>query len=189
VVTGVTSGTTTISYTLSTGCLASRVITVNPTPAAITGATTFCLGALDTLADATTGGSWTCGTTGFISIGTGGVVTSVAVGSDIVTYTLPGGCYTTMTVNVVSCPLGVAMERRDAGINVYPIPAYDELVLDAPDFVNTSFTITNETGRLMLSDRTKGAKTTLNVSQWPAGVYFIKVTQEGASTIKKFLKI
>ena len=96
VVTGVTPGAVTITYTASTATCGSAFtiypITVSPTPAggAITGPTTVCAGALITLADATgtSGGSWSSSATGTATAGvSSGVVTGVASGLVTITYT------------------------------------------------------------------------------------------------------
>lgn len=102
VVTGVSGGTVTISYALSTGCYAATVITVNPLPVAISGASGVCIGATANLTDATTGGSWASSNASVATIGSGtGLVTSVATGTTNITYSLATGCssFTTVTVN------------------------------------------------------------------------------------------
>jgi uncharacterized protein YjdB len=103
VVTGVSAGTLTITYTLPTGCIATTPMTVNPTPVAITGSSTVCTGLTTTLSDATAGGSWSSSDLTKASVGAGtGVVTGVAVGTLNIIYTLPAGCTATfpMTVNL-----------------------------------------------------------------------------------------
>ncbi|MFI5196423.1 MAG: Ig-like domain-containing protein, partial [Chitinophagales bacterium] len=58
VVTGVSAGSFTTTYTLSaTGCYVTRAITVNPLPATITGPTTVCVSFTIALSDATGGGT------------------------------------------------------------------------------------------------------------------------------------
>ncbi len=105
VVTGVSAGTTTISYLLPTGCYVTKLITVNANPAAITGTATVCQGLTTTLADATGTGSWSSSASGIASIGSGtGVVTGVTPGNATITYTLPTGCIITTTVTVNPLP-------------------------------------------------------------------------------------
>lgn len=104
VVSGVSAGTSVISYTLtSTGCWSVTTVTVNaPTP--ISGPDTVCTGATITLTDPTSGGTWSSGTPAVATVGTGGVVTGVAVGSTVISYTLPGGCVASKTIIVKTVP-------------------------------------------------------------------------------------
>ena len=95
-------GTATITYTESHGCFVTATLTVNPLPAEIAGNPRICQGSTVTLTDATTGGSWTSGTTAVATVPpTIGTVTGVATGSSIITYTLPvTGCRQVFTVTV-----------------------------------------------------------------------------------------
>ena len=96
VVTGVSSGTATISYTYTAnGCTQTvqTVITVNPLPvvAAITGATNVCAGATTQLLSATSGGTWTTSNSAVATVNTSGVVTGVTAGTATITYTVTNG--------------------------------------------------------------------------------------------------
>ncbi len=106
VYTGLSAGTSTISYTISTGCAATSIITVNPAPQAITGPASICLGSSVTLADAVTGGTWSSSTTGVASVEhpSGGITHGVSLGAATIVYTLPGGCAVSAAVNVVPLP-------------------------------------------------------------------------------------
>ena len=98
---GTTLGTANITYTATTGCITSSMVTVVANPAVINGLYTECVGAVVTLSDATIGGTWsTVGTN--ISVDGSGNVTGLVAGSGTVTYTAPvTGCKVTypMTVN------------------------------------------------------------------------------------------
>jgi len=107
VVTGVSSGNPVITYTLPTGCITTTAITVNPSPASITGSSNVCLGLTSTLADATSGGTWSSSNTSIATVGSTGIVTGVAIGTAIITYTLPAGCTTTLLVTVNLQPSGI----------------------------------------------------------------------------------
>ncbi len=109
-VTGVTAGTVTISYTVgSTGCTATKTITVNPLPSAISGPTAVCVGSAITATSGPAGGVWVSGTTSVAIIGSStGVVTGVATGPTAITYTLPTGCATTSTVTVSLSPVAIS---------------------------------------------------------------------------------
>lgn len=107
VVSGITSGTSVISYTVINGCgtaSTSVVMTVNGIPVVgpITGTATVCPGTNTTLANTATGGVWASGTTANATIGsTTGVVTGVAAGTTLITYTVTNVCGFTNTANTV----------------------------------------------------------------------------------------
>lgn len=109
IVTGVAAGTAIITYALPTGCQTTAIITVNPLPAAIAGTTTICAGAITTLTNTTTGGSWTSGAPAIATIGSSsGLATGIAAGTASITYALPTGCIATtvLTVNVAPSAIG-----------------------------------------------------------------------------------
>ena len=97
---GVSAGTVTISFTEG-GATVTTSFVVNPMPSAITGSTTVCVGSTSTLADATSGGTWTSDAPGIAAIdATTGVVTGVFSGSALITYGTGTGCVVTDTINV-----------------------------------------------------------------------------------------
>ena len=102
---GASAGSTTISYTLATGCYRVAAVTVNAVPVAIAGAVDVCAGLTITLSDATTTGTWSSSNTGVSTVGSGsGIVTGVAAGTSVITYRLPTGCTATDTITVHSLP-------------------------------------------------------------------------------------
>ena len=107
VVSGVSAGTTTITYSTGAGCNATAIVTVNPLPAAIAGSTSVCAGSTVTLTDATGGGAWTSGTTSVATITSGGVVSGVASGTSTITYTLSTGCKVTALITVNPLPAAI----------------------------------------------------------------------------------
>ena len=103
IVSGVAAGTTTITYSVGSGCTATTVVTVNPLPSAITGAASVCAGVSVSESDGG-GGGWSTGS-GNITVGSStGMVTGVSGGTAIVTYTLPTGCIATKTITVNASP-------------------------------------------------------------------------------------
>lgn len=104
-VTAVSTGITIITYTMGTGCIATHMITVISAPAAITGTMTVCEGSTTALSDATTGGSWSSGSTSTATVGTTtGIVTGVAAGVATISYGFGGSCYSTATITVNPLP-------------------------------------------------------------------------------------
>ncbi|MCF8450401.1 MAG: Ig-like domain-containing protein, partial [Taibaiella sp.] len=106
-VTGISAGTATISYQLSTGCVNTRVVTINMTPDAITGTTSVCIGSTTTLASATSGGVWSSYFTSRATINaTTGVATGISAGTTIISYSL-GACRRTTVLTVSPTPAAI----------------------------------------------------------------------------------
>ena len=113
-VTGVSAGAVTITYTVTNaaGCstAVTRNVTVNasPTVSNITATTTtICVGSTTTLTDATNGGTWSSSNTSIATVtnggpGGGGTVTGVSAGVDTISYTVTNGngCTNTATVEI-----------------------------------------------------------------------------------------
>lgn len=106
-ITGVNSGTTTVSYTLGTGCYATRLLTINNAPGSITGTLSACVGTQSTLSNAEVGGTWTSTTTARATITSGGVVSAVSAGTSVISYTI-GSCRTTSTFTVNANPVAIS---------------------------------------------------------------------------------
>jgi gliding motility-associated-like protein len=109
IVTGVSSGTTTITYTVSgTGCFVTTDITVNPSPGAISGSLAVCVGNCTTLSNPTTGGTWSISNATVASVGSStGIICGLTAGTTIVTYTAPTGCRALTTVTVSGLPAAI----------------------------------------------------------------------------------
>ncbi len=107
---GIGSGTTTISYSLGSGCIKTSVVTVLPQPSVtVTTATHVCAGSAITLSGSPAGGTWTSSNTATATV-TGGTVTggTVATATTVtITYTIGTGCRrsTIKTVNPVPPPI------------------------------------------------------------------------------------
>ncbi len=101
VITGVSAGTVTISYTTA-GCTpATKVITVNSLPASITGITFTCYGQTTTLTTPVFGGRWKTTDTTIARVDSvTGVVSGISMGVSTITYTGAAGCFTTRNVTV-----------------------------------------------------------------------------------------
>jgi len=106
VVTGIAAGTPVITYMLPGGCVSTQAVTVNTTPAAITGTPVVCVTQTTNLSDATSGGLWSSSATGQAIVGsTSGIVTGVSAGNPSIIYTLSNGCSTSVTATVNAMPV------------------------------------------------------------------------------------
>ncbi|PQJ10520.1 hypothetical protein CJD36_011125 [Flavipsychrobacter stenotrophus] len=107
IVTGVSGGTTTISYTITNSCgsvAATRTVTVGPAPAAgiISGSSIVCVGAHLTLSESVTGGVWSSYAPLVATVSSGGVVLGITTGSTIISYTVTNSCGTASAITVVA---------------------------------------------------------------------------------------
>ena len=98
---GVGAGTSTITYTVTSACASSSIstnITVNPVPVAgtVSGASSLCAGLSTTFSsNGTAGGTWSSSNPAVASVNSAsGVVTAVAEGNAVITYTVTSGCGT-----------------------------------------------------------------------------------------------
>ncbi len=111
------AGTVTMTYTQAgvDGCparTATKTLTITTSPSAgvISGNTSVCSGTTTTLTSNLLGGSWSSTTTTIATVNAStGVVTAVAAGSTVITYTIPttGGCAAasvTKAINVLTSP-------------------------------------------------------------------------------------
>lgn len=99
VVSGISAGTTTISYTNAAGCSRTAVVTVNPLPAAISGTQLVCIGNTVSLMYAPSG-TWSSANSSVATVSSSGVVTGIAAGVTTVSFTNSFGCSRTLAVTV-----------------------------------------------------------------------------------------
>ncbi len=165
VVNGITTGTVTISYGVTNSCgstYATKSITVNsaPTIAAIAGAASVCTGSSVTLTDATAGGTWTSSTPSIATVTSGGVVTGVATGASVISYTVTSACGTTSvtkTINVITLP-SVAAISGAASICTGASTAYTDVTTGGA-WSSVATTVATVTGSGMVYGLTAGTTT------------------------------
>ncbi len=89
----------------ATATATTAAVTVNASPAAITGSSALCEGLGASLSNATPSGSWTSSDGSVATVGLGtGVVVAVAAGTATISYTLASGCYATHSLTVNATP-------------------------------------------------------------------------------------
>jgi uncharacterized protein YjdB len=109
VVTGITPGTVTVSYTIMTGCMRNLVVTVLVLPSVIGGSPQVCVGDSTTLTNTTTGGSWSISNPARATINpVTGVVYGISAGTAVVTYKVSSGCFNVLTIMVHPLPLPIS---------------------------------------------------------------------------------
>ena len=113
-VTAISAGTSTITYTISSGCNSpvsvSKIVTVNAVILNnISGDSTICFGQTLQLSNSTIGGTWSSSNNSIATINSNGLVTSIAVGNVMITYSF---------TNSSGCSASVSKH-----ISVNPVPA------------------------------------------------------------------
>lgn len=103
-VTAISAGTATLSYSLPTGCYVADTLTIYSTPPSITGNTSICVGATTALSDPITGGVWSSSSGGIASVGSAGLVSGLSAGTVIISYTISSACTAGATVTVMPLP-------------------------------------------------------------------------------------
>jgi len=108
-VTGVSGGMVLMSYVLPTGCQRVKTMSVNATPAAISGVTETCDGTTTVLNNTTPGGIWTSSNTSVaLADIAGGIITGMMPGTATVNYTLSTGCKSSTTVTIHNNPAAIS---------------------------------------------------------------------------------
>lgn len=104
VVTGNTAGTSIITYTLSTGCITTKTMNIDPVPGAIIGSARVCVGSVIVLSNVSPGGSWSSSNTNATIGSLTGILTGISTGSSVITYLLATGCLATSVITIDPLP-------------------------------------------------------------------------------------
>jgi uncharacterized repeat protein (TIGR03803 family) len=76
--------------------------------------------------------------------------------------------------------------NKDQGIAVYPNPASDNFIIEAPQ--NATIEISNIEGKVIKTILNENIKTIIDLGSLSSGVYFIKVMTNKGITVKKLIK-
>ncbi len=190
IISGVSTGIDTISYTISTGCASAKTITINAIPASITGIDSVCVGLATTLTDATIGGTWSSNNTAIATV-SAGIITGVAAGIVTINYTSSTGCNTIIiiTVSPLPCTTIASNIGNNNHVNIFPNPAFSELIIDFNNNMYTSFIISNSIGQKYIQQPLNGLHTNVNINMLPNGLYYIKLIGKEGSWVGKFIKM
>lgn len=107
VMTGIAAGNAVITYRGSNACITTREVTVNATPAPITGTPFVCVGSTTTLSNTMPGGNWISSNSTRATVTSTGIVTGVSGGALTITYVMPTGCRATLPLTVGVIPAAI----------------------------------------------------------------------------------
>jgi len=181
VVSGVSAGTDTISYSVTNTCgiaTATVVITINPLPDAgtIISSDSVCVGDSITLSNTSSGGSWSTvfGNATIIS----GLLTGVTMGVDTIVYTASNTCGTTSTkkiIEIIDCVSEVkSILAPSQDITLYPNPTQNNITLSSLLPINT-VVVSNLLGQKVFTGVYNDNKVVINLGQLPEGIYLLKI--------------
>ncbi len=195
VITGVSGGTATISYT-TPGCAARTIVYTVNYVAPIIGGSSVCIYPYDSmqLTDATAGGTWSSGTPALATIGTTGMVYGVDAGNVTFTYLAANGCSATKVVNISRCghrgvnTSGVATMEEEQVYTLFPNPSNGlvNIIQNVVEDQTMKVSVMNSVGAVVyngnLEFRNGDGHINLNVAN---GMYVI-LLQDNKGDIKTF---
>jgi hypothetical protein len=80
-------------------------------------------------------------------------------------------------------------ELQESMLSVYPNPAIDKMTIEITGNVNGSnLSIRNLNGQELITRQITQPKTTIDVSNLPSGVYFVRLTNDKTVEVGKFVK-
>ncbi|MFA5783180.1 MAG: T9SS type A sorting domain-containing protein, partial [Bacteroidales bacterium] len=90
--------------------------------------------------------------------------------------------------NIISVTISTVddYDSGNAAFDVYPNPATDNLTIEAPQ--KSDIEILNIQGQLIKSIVANSNKTSVDISAFPCGMYFIKVKMEKGVAVRRFVK-
>lgn len=82
-------------------------------------------------------------------------------------------------------PLIVQVEEQEKSVNVFPNPVDEFLYIELEGYTKQNWQLTNGQGQLVLSGQTQGTLERVDVSNLPAGVYFLNIFDNNVSHVEK----
>jgi hypothetical protein len=80
-------------------------------------------------------------------------------------------------------------EDSNSVFNIYPNPANDQITIEnSQNIGDCNLTIFSIDGRKMVDQKLESKKTTLNISNWKNGVYYLKITSDNSVETRKIIK-
>ena len=98
--------------------------------------------------------------------------------------------YQGMSVRCIkdSASTGLNNENFNEGINIYPNPVTEKIVVKINDNTDVDVTLFNILGEVMLQQRISSTNNEINVSELPAGIYLIKIYSSDFTFEQKIIK-
>ena len=175
VVTGVTPGTATITYSNGCGTPATTIVTIVAPTTPITGLSSVMVGSEILLSDASLDGAWSSGDLSIATVNSSGYVSGVAAGVVTITYTGECGSVTTyITVTGSSAPpSGISLVNTNSYYDIHPNPTTGSIFISTPGTANVS--ISNMAGQSVYYNPAYLGNSEINTSNLPNGIYLLNI--------------
>ena len=109
-------------------------------------------------------------------------------GTYTVTVTLSNDCGTYVeTTSITIIDYTGIDENSIVNLDVYPNPASSHITVSVPNSETSEVTVYSISGSLVQATSTFNDKTTIDVSNWESGIYFMNVTNQGKQSVTKFV--
>jgi uncharacterized protein YjdB len=187
-ISGVSSGTVTITYAISSGCTKTRALTVKSSPAAIAGASSVPMLGTTTLTNATTGGTWSSSSTLNATVSSAGVVTGVLSGTTTISYRLANGCAATREITVISSrPTTPTDEIAIHTWSMYPNPTNGALTIESG--IGGTMSVFTVDGRQVATFSLQAGTSHIDLpKELASGTYLCRFTgADGTTTINRII--
>jgi uncharacterized protein YjdB len=180
-VSGLSTGSVTISYRVSSGCFRTTGFLVKNTPAPIAGPSEVFVGSTIALTNTTPGGTWSSSSPSVASVSTGGVVTGASVGSTIITYRIvTTGCQSIKPVSVISGASKAEADLRNT-VRLYPNPARSSFIIESSS--DGILHITSMTGERILTAQLHNGDNIIDLNDSIAnGMYLCRIVLSDGTT-------
>ena len=177
---GINAGSTTINFTNKYGCISSLEFSVNPLPPIINGISDVCIEHGIYLSNNVNGGKWSNRDSAITLIDSmSGYVTGVGSGQDVITYTLPTGCYTASYIKSEYC-----YEELD----IYPNPVNNILSLQVDTLIYNKIRLIDIVGQEVIHLLIKESFTKIDVHLLPHGIYYLEIEGRNKKYLRKIVK-
>ena len=92
----------------------------------------------------------------------------------------------TSSTSVLFCPVSNLNESEEIFVSISPNPTSEQLKIEANQFQNFDYTITNITGKILQKGKTS-TNQTLDISLLSKGSYFLNLKNSRQQLVRKFL--
>jgi uncharacterized protein YjdB len=198
------AGTTTITYTTGAGCVTTQTETVNAAASSgtIYGHTTVIVADTTTLYDDIPGGTWTSSNTSVATVDTfSGLVTGVAAGTALISYTVDNGCGPVsgtypMTVSTSRAGGNNAVSVQQVDATIYPNPNKGDFAIVATTGANSDadvyLEVTDMLGQIIYRNHLTAVAGKLNQNiqlnnDLANGMYTLKVQMADGQKVIHFM--